>query len=87
MQRLLTVIPLVVLLLAGCGKQEMAKVEKCVKIVEMTYYQTTFLGIPMSSSSYWVLADGRKIRVDSEVGMWGRDGKGNICTTEFQPKK
>lgn len=82
MRKLLAIIPFAALVLAGCGYQEVNRMMKCAKVVDIKYYEVSFLGIPLGTAHYLVLADGREI--DSQTAMRGRDGFGNICTTEYK---
>lgn len=83
---LIIVVSLFALALAGCAQQEVVKVIECVKIVDVKYYQTTFLGVS-SVREFYVLANGQEIRTDSKLAYSGRDAFGQICETTYKAKK
>ena len=87
MRKLLAIIPFTALLLAGCSYQEVVKVRKCVQIVGEKYYERKVFALSGPTYHYYVLADGREIRDSSTEAIEGRDAFGNICTTEYKPKK
>ena len=63
--------------------------EKCNKIVDEKYYQTTFLGLPLNNHSrYFVLDDGSQVSafVADRYPYFHDPAFHTLCKTEFVPK-
>lgn len=84
MRKLLAIIPFAALMLASCSPQEVVPENKCVKIVGIKYYKVGLFG---RIEAYFVLADGSERKIGSYKALDGMNSRGDICTTEYKPKK